>query len=106
MKQTRAGLVGAAFVLWAAAAFSADASRSGMVLLPAGGYTPFLRLKAPNPSAPAPRNLLRVGAFRLDVEPVTNGEFLDFVMAHSEWRRSRIKPLFADHRYPDAGPAR
>ena len=30
---------------------------------------------------------------------MTNAEFLDFVTAHPEWRRSRIKPLFADDRY-------
>jgi formylglycine-generating enzyme required for sulfatase activity len=70
-----------------------------MVLLPAGGYTPFLRLKVPNASLPAPANVAVISAFWLDVEPVTNAEFLDFVTAHSEWRRSRIKPLFADELY-------
>ena len=58
-----------------------------MVLLPAGSFTPFLRLKAPNASAPAPPNVEAIGAFRLDLEPVTNAEFLDFVTAHPEWRR-------------------
>ena len=100
MSRGRASLVAAAaLVVWAAAAFSAELSRAGMVLLPAGSYTPFLRLKAPNASAPSPRNVVTIGAFRLDVEPVTNAEFLDFVTAHPEWHRSRIKPLFADDRY-------
>jgi formylglycine-generating enzyme required for sulfatase activity len=99
MRRVRAGLAAAALIVWAAAAFSAEASRAGMVLVPAGSYTPFLRLKAPNASAPEPPSVVAVGAFRLDVEPVTNAEFLDFVTAHPEWRRSRIKPLFADGRY-------
>src|SRR5208337_1969744 len=99
MRKARAGLVAAALVVWTAAAFSAEANRAGMVLLPAGSYTPFLRLKAPNASAPAPLNVVTIGAFSLDVEPVTNAEFLDFVTAHPEWRQSRIKPLFADDRY-------
>ena len=46
--------------------------------------------------SPAPA---RVAAFRLDVFPVTNGQFLDFVRQHPEWRRSRVKPLFADRGY-------
>ncbi len=99
MRKARAGLVAAALVVWTAAAFSAEANRAGMVLLPAGSYTPFLRLKAPNASAPEPPKVVTVGAFRLDVEPVTNAAFLEFVTAHPEWRRSWIKPLFADDRY-------
>jgi sulfatase modifying factor 1 len=90
MKRAHASLAVAALAAWAAAAFGAEADT---VLLPAGSYTPFLRRKAPNPSVPAPPNLAAIGAFRLDVEPVTNAEFLDFVTAHPEWRRSRIKPL-------------
>ena len=96
MKGARASLAAAVFAAWAAPGFAAEA---GMVLLPAGSLTPFLRLKAPNPSVPAPPNLAAIGAFRLDIEPVTNAKFLDFVTAHPEWRKSRIKPLFADPRY-------
>lgn len=71
----------------------------GTVLVPAGSYTPFLRVKAPSPSDPLPRNLVAIEAFRLDAEPVTNAEFLAFVTAHPEWRKSTIKPLFADTGY-------
>src|SRR5579872_1581010 len=71
----------------------------GTVLVPAGSYTPFLRLKAANPSLPSPRNLVAIEAFRLDAEPVTNAEFLAFVTAHPDWRKSTIKPLFADAAY-------
>jgi formylglycine-generating enzyme required for sulfatase activity len=64
----------------------------GMALIPAGTYTALLR--APNgPEA------LPVGAFYLDVKPVTNGEFLEFVRANPQWCRSRAAPLFADGQY-------
>ena len=98
MKHSRANLAATALIVWAAA-FSVEASRAGMVHLPAGNYTPFQRLQTSNASAPAPPNVVTIGAFWLDVEPVTNAEFLDFVTAYPEWRRSRIKPLFADHLY-------
>jgi formylglycine-generating enzyme required for sulfatase activity len=67
-----------------------------MVVVPGGVYTPFLRVKATDGSADKGR---RVEAFRLDVKPVSNAEFLDFVTAHPEWRRSKVKALFADVRY-------
>jgi formylglycine-generating enzyme len=67
-------------------------------LIPAGLYTPFQCMKQVNGSAPVSTSMI-VGAFRLDIEPVTNAEFLGFVIAHPEWRKSRIKPLFADSSY-------
>jgi formylglycine-generating enzyme required for sulfatase activity len=42
---------------------------------------------------------LPVRAFYLDKLPVTTGEFLEFVRANPGWRRSRIKPIFADPSY-------
>ncbi len=88
-----------ALALAAAPALGAEAGHAGMVLVPAGDYTPFLRLKAPNASVPAPPNVVPIGAFWLDVEPVTTAQFLDFVTARPEWRKSRVKPLLADDRY-------
>ena len=41
----------------------------------------------------------------MDVEPVTNAEFLAFVTAHPEWRKSKVKPIFADDRYLRRWPA-
>ena len=37
--------------------------------------------------------------FQIDVRQVTNTEFLAFVTAHPQWRRSRVNRLFADTRY-------
>ena len=64
----------------------------GMALVPAGLYAPLLRMKdEPEQTA--------VAAYLLDVRPVTNAEFLEFVRSHPQWRRSRVSPLFADRGY-------
>ncbi len=73
-----------------------------MALIPAGPYTPFQRVRPIKASAPVETGEKAIGAFRLDVEPVTNAEFLDFVARRPEWRKSRVKPLFADARYLSA----
>lgn len=41
----------------------------------------------------------RVDAFLLEKYPVTNAGYLEFVKANPEWRRSRVKSVFADERY-------
>lgn len=65
---------------------------AGMVLIPAGRYTvPFLGQRDPKQ--------IGVKSFCLDVVPVTNGDFLDFVRANPKWRRSQIKPASADEGY-------
>lgn len=68
------------------------AARTGMVEIPAGSYAPLLRTKD------EPERIA-VAAFALDVRPVTNAEFLEFVRAQPQWRRSRVAPLFADAGY-------
>lgn len=40
-----------------------------------------------------------VAAFALDRQPVTNAEFMAFVLHHPQWRRDRIPRLFADADY-------
>jgi sulfatase modifying factor 1 len=86
----------------------APAGPRGMVLIPAGDYLPLIRTKDEPDRVPVP-------AFWLDERPVTNAEFLEFVRAHPQWRRSAISPLFADAGYlrdwagdlelgPGAGP--
>ena len=62
----------------------------GMVSIPGGDYKPLYSKEA------KPR---RTPAFFLDVTPVTNGQFLDFVRAHPEWRRSRVSRSQADENY-------
>jgi formylglycine-generating enzyme required for sulfatase activity len=64
----------------------------GMVMVPAGRYIPLFRTEKEPKEIPVP-------AFLLDVLPVTNGDFLDFVRANPRWRRSQVKRLFADPDY-------
>lgn len=64
----------------------------GMVQIPDGIYRPLLR--AENDAAEIP-----VKSFLLDVEPVSNGEFLEFVRANPQWQRANVSRLFADESY-------
>ena len=40
-----------------------------------------------------------ISDFYMDVYPVTNQEFLDFVKTNSKWKKSQVKKLFADGNY-------
>jgi formylglycine-generating enzyme required for sulfatase activity len=79
---------------WAALAQdrSAGTPPAGMALVPAGRYVPLFRAEKDPKDIP-------VAAFFLDVLPVTNGDYLDFVRAHPKWRRWQVKRLFADAEY-------
>jgi formylglycine-generating enzyme required for sulfatase activity len=57
-----------------------------------GIYRPLYR-------GPAESKEILVDSFWLDIRPVTNGEFLEFVRMHPAWQRSRVKPIFADESY-------
>jgi formylglycine-generating enzyme required for sulfatase activity len=63
-----------------------------MALVPAGRYAPLFR------GEKDPKEVV-VNAFFLDVVPVTNAEYLEFVKANPKWRRSQVKRLFADENY-------
>jgi sulfatase modifying factor 1 len=71
---------------------AATCCHAEMVVVPAGTYEPILR----GSNEPARVN---VPAFRLDVHPVTNADFLAFVRQNPKWQRSRVSPLFADAGY-------
>ncbi|HVW22130.1 MAG TPA: formylglycine-generating enzyme family protein [Opitutaceae bacterium] len=64
----------------------------GMARIPAGAYAYPISVA---PGAPT----LHVPAFELDVRPVTNADFLEFVRARPEWSRSRVVRLYADPGY-------
>jgi formylglycine-generating enzyme required for sulfatase activity len=69
-----------------------QAAPGGMSLVPAGTYVPQFR------AVNGPREFA-VAAFYMDVYPVTNQEFLEFVRANPRWRRSAIKASLADTNY-------
>lgn len=41
----------------------------------------------------------RIAPFAMMRRPVTNGDYLAFVQAHSQWRRDRVAHVFAESRY-------
>ena len=90
---------------WAASAVLAlvaplaAAAQGAMVPVPGGPYAPFQRVRTVNADEPAAAKPETVAAFSLDVEPVTNAEFLAFVTDHTQWRKSLVKALLADSRY-------
>ena len=88
-----------AAVILGVTAVAAVAGPTLMVRLPEGDYMPFFQASPGKGKARVAATPVRMSAFRLDAFPVTNGQFLDFVREHPEWRRSRIKPLFADQHY-------
>lgn len=42
---------------------------------------------------------IQVDAFLMDVYPVTNAEYLEFVKKQPEWQKTKVKKLFADEAY-------
>lgn len=62
-----------------------------MLKIPAGNYKPFFVTKSNKP--------IKVAAFKMDESAVTNTEFLLFVTANPEWRKSKVNRLFADSNY-------
>lgn len=83
-------------LVWVALAASPAPAR-----IPAGPYRPFFVEVSSGTDAgvPAPPPAVEVPAFRLDTRPVTQAEFLEFVRAKPEWRRSRVPAVFADKGY-------
>ena len=65
-------------------------SQSEMVSIKGGTYTPLYG-----------RDSLQVtiGDFEMDVYPVTNKDYLEFVKEYPKWKRSQVKKIFADGGY-------
>lgn len=42
---------------------------------------------------------IKVNDFKMDVYPVTNQEFLNFVKLNKKWQKSQVKKIFADDNY-------
>jgi formylglycine-generating enzyme len=68
----------------------ATRSSTAMAVVPGGSYTP---LYSPGSAA------VTVESFRLGTHPVTRREFAGFVAASPQWRRSEVRPVFAEQRY-------
>jgi len=68
-----------------------------MVTIPAGSYRPLYAIDG--------NERVSVARFTIDREPVTRRQFLSFVAAQPEWRRDRVRPVFADAHYLDGWPS-
>jgi formylglycine-generating enzyme required for sulfatase activity len=79
-------------MLLAPAHSNAGAVPDGMALVAGGVYKPDFRADS-DPAA------IVVDEFYLDILPVTNGDFLEFVNANPRWQRSKVKRIFADENY-------
>jgi len=77
---------------WGGVAFAATNMPAGMVVISGGVFKPLFR-------STADFKEVAVQPFYLDVLPVTNEDFLQFVRANPRWQRSIVKRLFADESY-------
>ena len=70
-------------------------------VLPLAGEVAMVRIDGGAYTRPLEKagQVRQVAPFELDVRQVTNAEFLAFVTARPEWRRSQVNPLFADASY-------
>jgi len=82
----------ASLLMSVAFAGAADPPPTGMVRISDGVSHAFFLAQTDAKEVP-------VRAFYLDILPVTNEDFLEFVRAHPRWRRSQVKRLFADDLY-------
>lgn len=62
-----------------------------MALIPAGSYKPFF--------SDSNNTKVVVKSFYVDQYPVTNEEFLEYVIKNPRWRKSKAKRIFADSNY-------
>lgn len=62
------------------------------VAIEGGGFQSVLPTGGPDATT-------HVAPFKMDRTPVTNGEFLAFVIDHPQWQRTRIPALLADRDY-------
>lgn len=69
-----------------------------MAQLPSGAYEPLYQSSDADPKGGGD-NLILVEPFYLDVHAVSNADYLEFVTENPKWRKSAIKPIFADHNY-------
>jgi formylglycine-generating enzyme required for sulfatase activity len=72
--------------------FAFATTNTGMVVISGGVFKPMFR-------STADFKEVVVKPFHLDVLPVTNEDFLQFVRANPRWQRSVVKRLFADESY-------
>lgn len=66
------------------------AATAGQVAIKGGSFTPLYG---------SAKKSVKVDSFSMDIAPVTNAEFLQFVSSHPEWRKASVSPIFAETDY-------
>lgn len=77
--------------LWLLLGLGAWAGPSDRVTIPSGQFVPLM--------GSSDRRPVQVQGFQLERYPVTNEQYQRFVLAHPEWRKSRVKRIFAESGY-------
>lgn len=67
------------------------------VTVPKGIYRPFFKTGSALVKGVVPR--IPVAAFRMDAAAVTRAQYLQFLCSNPAWRKSSVKPVFAEQRY-------
>lgn len=70
--------------------FTFGQSTNKMVFIKGGTYVPLFSLNSGN---------VKVSSFYMDIYPVTNFEFQQFINQYPEWQKGKVKPIFADNNY-------
>ena len=70
--------------------FTAFAQKDNMALVKGGEFIPLYGVDTMT---------VKVSSFLMDVYPVTNAEYRQFVIDHPEWKKSKVIKLFADDSY-------
>ena len=84
--KTIAGLVMGMFLIIGSQAYCQSGT---MVNIQGGEFLPLYGTQTP----------VKVEDFRMDVYPVTNKDFQEFLKSNPQWQRSKVKKLFADESY-------
>ncbi|MCC6837705.1 MAG: formylglycine-generating enzyme family protein [Bacteroidia bacterium] len=66
-------------------------NKNNMVLIPKGKFIPFYKKKD--------QEFVEVKSFYLDIYPVTNQDFLEFVKKNPKWSKSKISRLYSEKSY-------
>ncbi|WP_435313203.1 formylglycine-generating enzyme family protein [Cellulophaga fucicola] len=82
--------IGLTLSILIATLYIAQAQVSPMVTIKGGEYIPLYGSDSAK---------VKVASIKMDVYPVTNLQFLNFVKENPKWRRSNVKGLFADKNY-------